>query len=86
MQNTLEQLVWLAVGLWSLASLLAPGELHLIPLLASGFVVARLLYWWGYLQPGTLGRRIGVQITLTVNGGLAILVGTLLATRGFLGL
>ncbi|MEP7284116.1 MAG: MAPEG family protein, partial [Rubrivivax sp.] len=55
MQNTLEQLVWFAFCLLPLATLLAPGEARLIPILCVFFALARVVYWWGYLRAGTLG-------------------------------
>jgi uncharacterized membrane protein YecN with MAPEG domain len=67
MQNHLEQLVWIAICLLALATLLSAAELKLIPICASLFVVARLVYWWGYTRKGTLGRAPGVQMTFTIN-------------------
>jgi len=81
MQNTLEQLIWFACCLLPLSTVLAPGEFHAIPILACGFVLARLAYWRGYFTDGTLGRRYGVQMTLTINGGLLVGTGLLLLLR-----
>lgn len=67
MQNTLEQFVWFAVCLLALAPMLAPDEAHLVPIACVVFLFARLVYWWGYLRLGTLGRAPGVQITFTLN-------------------
>lgn len=67
MQNTLEQLVWFAVCLFAIAPMLAPGEERLIPIVSVFFLVARLVYWWGYFRVGTLGRAPGVQLTFTLN-------------------
>jgi uncharacterized membrane protein YecN with MAPEG domain len=67
MQNHLEQLVWIAICLLALATLLSAAELKLIPICASLFVVARFVYWWGYTRKGTLGRAPGVQMTFTIN-------------------
>ena len=82
MQNTLEQLVWFAVCIFALAPMLAPAEAHLIPIVCVCFLVARLVYWWGYLRVGTLGRAPAVQLTFTLNIfllslALALLVRTL---------
>lgn len=75
MQNTLEQLVWFAIGLLGLATLLEPAHAKVIPIATVLFVVGRLVYWRGYLQPGTLGRAPGVQITACVN--VSVLLGAL---------
>jgi uncharacterized MAPEG superfamily protein len=74
MQNTLEQFVWFGVCLLALAPLLSSSEARLIPIASVAFVCARLLYWWGYLQSGTLGRAPAVQMTFTLNGALLLLV------------
>jgi len=74
MQNTLEQFVWFGVCLLALAPLLSASEARLIPIASVVFVGARLLYWWGYLQSGTLGRAPAVQMTFTLNGALLLLV------------
>ena len=70
MQNTLEQLVCLAVCVLSLSTLLGPAEARLIPIVCCFFVVARIAYWWGYLRRDTLGRAPGVQLTFTLNMSL----------------
>lgn len=72
MQNTLEQLVWFALCLLPLATLLAPAQARLVPIVCTFFAVARLVYWWGYLRSGTLGRAPGVQLTFTLNVFLLI--------------
>lgn len=79
MQNTLEQLVWFAVCVLAIAPMLSPTETAIIPIASVAFVVARLFYWWGYLQAGTLGRAPGVQTTFTLNGALLLLALALLA-------
>jgi uncharacterized membrane protein YecN with MAPEG domain len=43
------------------------------------FAVARLVYWWGYLRSGTLGRAPGVQLTFSLNIPLFILALVLFA-------
>ena len=67
MQNTLEQLVWFALCILSLATYLSPSQARLIPILCVFFAFARLVYWWGYLHRGTLGRSPGVQLTFLLN-------------------
>jgi len=74
MQNTLEQLVWFAIGVLALSTFLGPDEARLIPIVCSFFVVARGVYWWGYLRQGTLGRAPGVQLTFSLNVHLLVLV------------
>ena len=81
MQNTLEQLVWFALCVFPLATVLGPAEIHLLPIASVGFVVARLAYWRGYFADGTLGRRYGVQMTFTLNIGLLVLTAALLILR-----
>ena len=77
MQNTLEQLVWLAICMLALATLLAPEQTRLIPIACGWFVLARIVYWRGYLRQGTLGRAPGVQLTFTLNISLALLTAAL---------
>jgi uncharacterized membrane protein YecN with MAPEG domain len=67
MQNTLEQLVWFTFCILPLATYLTPPAMRLIPIVCLFFAVARMVYWWGYLRPTTLGRAPGVQLTLTLN-------------------
>jgi uncharacterized membrane protein YecN with MAPEG domain len=67
MQNTLEQLVWFAICIIALATLVEPAEARVVPVLCVVFAVARFVYWWGYLRQGTLGRAPGVQMTFTIN-------------------
>ena len=76
--NTLEQLVWLALCLLALATLLEPAQMRLIPIVCVFFAFARLVYWWGYLRSGTLGRAPGVQLTFSLNVLLLLLVANLL--------
>jgi uncharacterized membrane protein YecN with MAPEG domain len=73
MQNTLEQLVWFGVCLLAIAPLLSASEARVVPIASVVFVVARLLFWRGYLRSGTLGRALGVQATFTLNGALLLL-------------
>ena len=72
MQNTLEQLVWFALCILPLATLLAPAQARIVPILCVFFAFARFVYWWGYLRSGTLGRAPGVQLTFLLNIPLAI--------------
>lgn len=70
MHNTLEQLVWFVLCLLALATWLDAGQARLIPIVCVAFAVARLVYWWGYLRQGTLGRAPGVQMTFAINVGM----------------
>jgi uncharacterized membrane protein YecN with MAPEG domain len=79
MQNTLEQLLWFALCLLPLSTYLSPSQARLIPILCVFFAVARLVYWWGYLRSGTLGRAPGVQLTFSLNIPLFILALVLFA-------
>ncbi|MBI2769863.1 MAG: MAPEG family protein [Burkholderiales bacterium] len=74
MQNTLEQLVWFALCILALATLVSATEARLIPILCVFFALARFVYWWGYLRDGTLGRFPGVQLTFLLNVPLLALV------------
>jgi len=74
MQNTLEQLVWFTLCVLPLATLVSASEVRLIPILCVFFALARLVYWWGYLRSGTLGRAPGVQLTFLLNVPLLALV------------
>lgn len=67
MQNTLEQLLWFAICILALATLLGPAQARVVPVLCVAFAAARFVYWWGYLRQGTLGRAPGVQMTFTIN-------------------
>lgn len=73
MQNTLEQLVWFALCVVPLATYLAPAQAHLVPITCIFFALARIVYWWGYLRRGTLGRAPGVQLTFSLNILLLVL-------------
>ena len=78
MQNTLEQLVWFAICVLAFATLVGPAEARLVPILCVSFAIARVVYWWGYLRAGTLGRAPGVQLTFSLNIPLLLVVLVLL--------
>jgi len=75
--NTLEQGVWLAVCVLALATMLDAAQMRLVPIVCAFFAFARLVYWWGYLRAGTLGRAPGVQLTFALNVPLLVLVAVL---------
>jgi uncharacterized membrane protein YecN with MAPEG domain len=77
MDNTLEQFVWLAVCVLALATMLDAAQMRLVPIVCAFFAFARLVYWWGYLRAGTLGRAPGVQLTFALNVPLLVLVAVL---------
>jgi uncharacterized membrane protein YecN with MAPEG domain len=77
MQNTLEQLVWLAFCLLPLATWLAPPQLRIVPVACVFFCAARLVFWAGYFRADSLGRAPGVQLTFTLN--VALLAANLVA-------
>jgi uncharacterized membrane protein YecN with MAPEG domain len=83
MANTLEQFVWLAVCVLALATLLSAAQVRLVPVVCGFFVLARFVYWFGYLRAGTLGRAPGVQMTFALNVPLLALVAVLFV-RSFL--
>lgn len=72
MQNTLEQLVAFVPAILALATMLAPAQMRLLPIVTGAFVAARLLYWWGYHRSGTLGRAPGVQMTFALTVPLVL--------------
>lgn len=72
MQNTLEQLAWFTLCLLPVAAALAPAQARLLPVLCVAFALVRLLYWWGYLRSGTLGRAPWVQCTFAINVPLLV--------------
>ena len=74
MQNTLEQLIWLAICVLALTTFLTPDQMRIVPIACGFFAVARFVYWWGYLRSGTLGRALGVQLTFTLNILLLVVV------------
>jgi uncharacterized membrane protein YecN with MAPEG domain len=73
MQNTLEQLIWFALCVLSVATYLSPAQARLVPIVCTFFAAARFVYWWGYLRSGTLGRATGVQLTFSLNILLLVL-------------
>jgi uncharacterized membrane protein YecN with MAPEG domain len=77
--NTLEQLLWFALCSLALATLLEPVQMRIVPIACVFFACARLVYWWGYLRSGTLGRAPGVQLTFTLNVTMLVLVAYLFA-------
>lgn len=79
MQNTLEQLVWFALCVVPLATLLSPTQARLVPILCVYFAFARFVYWWGYLRSGTLGRAPGVQLTFSLNVAVLVMAWVLFA-------
>lgn len=81
MQNTLEQLVAFVLAILALATMLAPAQMRLLPIVTGGFVVARLAYWWGYHRSGTLGRAPGVQMTYALTVPLVLGAGMLALAR-----
>jgi uncharacterized MAPEG superfamily protein len=83
MQNTLEQLLWFAACILPLATYLSPSQARAIPILCVFFALARLVYWWGYLRMGTLGRSPGVQLTFLLNVPLLAVVLTHFARSFF---
>ena len=57
--------------------------MRLVAVASVVFVVARLVFWWGYLRAGTLGRAPGVQMTFALNILLLVLVAVHLVQAGF---
>jgi len=74
MQNTLEQYVILASCLLPLGLMLPANHLQLIPIASIWFLIARMVYWKGYLnQENVTARAPGVQLTAIINFGLFFL-------------
>ncbi|HEY9840216.1 MAG TPA: MAPEG family protein [Candidatus Obscuribacterales bacterium] len=83
MQNTLEQYLVFVPASLVLATRLPAGYLQVLPLLAIGFCLARLVYWKGYLNPqDCLRRSPGVQMTAAITLGMAALALALLIKDG----
>ena len=59
--------IWLAVCPMALVTMLDGAQMRLVPIVCCFFVFGRLVFWWGYLRAGTLGRAPGVQTTLALN-------------------
>lgn len=68
--NTIEQTAIFVPAFLATAAL-ADGALRTLPLIALLFVLARILFWGGYLI-GPFWRAPGMAMTLTVNGGLLV--------------
>ncbi len=83
MQNTLEQLVAFVLAILALGTLLAPEQVHLLPIATGAFVAARLVYWWGYHRHGTLGRAPGVQMTFALTVPLVLGAGLRALAQAF---
>jgi hypothetical protein len=65
-RNTLEQLALLALASVGLATLLPHAELALLPTLSLLFVLARLVYWVGYVRD-EMHRTVGFVATFYPN-------------------
>ena len=61
-QNTLEQLVLLIITHMAYAATADSGEMKIIPLLVSLFIVGRISFWVGYHQ-NALSRAFGFAVT-----------------------
>ncbi|MGD0191579.1 MAG: MAPEG family protein [Rhizomicrobium sp.] len=79
-QNTLEQVVLAAIAWTGLALALPFDRLSLIPALAILFVVARALFWFGYLV-APWARALGFALTFYPTVAAFIWLGTRLLAR-----
>lgn len=61
-QNTLEQLILLVITHMAYAATADSGEMKIIPILVSLFIVGRICFWIGYHQ-GALSRSFGFAVT-----------------------
>jgi uncharacterized membrane protein YecN with MAPEG domain len=61
-QNTLEQLVLLVITHMAFAATADSGEMKIIPILVSLFIVGRICFWIGYHQ-NALSRSFGFAVT-----------------------
>lgn len=61
-QNTLEQLILLVIAHLAYAATASSGEMKIIPLLISLFIVGRGCFWFGYHQ-NALSRAFGFAVT-----------------------
>jgi hypothetical protein len=68
LSNSLEQWALFAAGAGATATFLPEAHLHLVSIDALLFLVARAVFWRGYLKPGdVLGRAPGVAMTFAVT-------------------
>jgi len=61
-QNTLEQLVLMVIAHMAFAATADSGQMKIIPILVSLFMVGRLCFWIGYHQ-SPLSRAFGFAVT-----------------------
>lgn len=61
-QNTMEQLILLIITHMAYAATADSGEMKIIPLLVSLFIVGRICFWIGYHQ-NALSRSFGFAVT-----------------------
>ena len=61
-QNTLEQLILLVITHLAYAAVADSGEMKIIPILVSLFIVGRVCFWFGYHQ-SALSRAFGFAVT-----------------------
>ncbi|PCI49958.1 MAG: hypothetical protein COB49_04425 [Alphaproteobacteria bacterium] len=61
-QNTMEQLVLLVITHMAFAATADSGEMKIIPILVSLFIVGRICFWIGYHQ-SPLSRAFGFAVT-----------------------
>lgn len=69
LQNTLEQLVVSFLSQLSASTWLEPRQMNAIPIVVTLFVVGRLLFWRGYLNPGMnhTNRASGLPLSIWVS-------------------
>ncbi len=61
-QNTLEQLILLVIAHMAYAATADSGDMKIIPILVSLFIVGRICFWVGYHQ-NALSRSFGFAVT-----------------------
>ena len=73
LQNTIEQLLLHSPSMLVLATYLRPDQLKLIPLLSSLFVIGRIWYRAGYIDPSNLRTNRASGMGLTIFPSVAVI-------------
>lgn len=72
LQNTLEQLMLFVLGLTALSTFLDASTARLLPILTGAFILARIVFWAGYLR-APLARGLGMAATFAVTVPMLLL-------------
>ena len=69
LSNTLEQFIIFIIGQLILTTYLSDNQMKLVPILAVLFVIGRITFWIGYMDPseGNTNRAFGFALNFTIN-------------------